>query len=52
MRVMIVDKITKERTLLEDNLTEQQAEQICEEWGWNYIDEDGKSFWLEYEEEN
>lgn len=51
MKVVIVDKRTKERKTIESNLTEKQAWSFCEAWGWNYIDENGKSYWLEVDDE-
>ena len=52
MRVLLRDKRTKEvAEVLAEGLTEKEAEGICEAWGWNYIDENGKSFWIEYEED-
>lgn len=33
-------------------LTEEQAESFCESWGWNYCDEQGRSFWIDYELED
>ena len=51
MKVVLIDKQTKVRTVLQKGLSESEAESICEAWGWNYIDENGKSFWLEYGEE-
>ena len=47
--VMATDKQTKEKTLLERDMTREQAEQFCEMWGWNYCDEWGKSYWLSFE---
>ena len=50
--VYIVDRITKQRSILETVLTEKQAIKICESWAWFYTDEDNKTYWLEYEENN
>lgn len=47
MKVVAVNKRTREETILEENLTEKQAWKFCEEWGWNYIDENSVSWWLE-----
>lgn len=50
-RVYTVNKCTKQRVeIIDEGLTERQAESICEAWGWNYCDEYGKSYWIEYEE--
>ena len=49
--VYMVDKKTKERFIYDYALTERQAEKACEEWSWNYCDENGKSWWLEYDNE-
>lgn len=46
--VYITDRKTKEVQVLESGLTEKQAEKFCEEWGWMYTDENGKTFWLGY----
>ena len=51
MKVLLIDKITREKIVFEENLTEKQAMRICEEWGWSYCDENGRMFWLEYEGE-
>lgn len=51
MKVVLVDKRTREKQTIEKNPTEEQAWSFCEAWGWNYIDENGKSFWLEIEED-
>lgn len=49
-RVFTTSKVTGQRVeILEDKLTERQAERFCEEWGWNY-DDGERSFWLDYEE--
>jgi hypothetical protein len=50
MNVYIVDKRTRAKKVIEENLTEEQAWSFCEAWGWNYIDENGKSFWLEIDD--
>ena len=47
--VMATDKKTKEKTMLERDMTRKQAESFCEAWGWNYCDELGKSYWLSFE---
>ncbi len=49
--VYIVNKKTKERTVLYEHLPLFEAESECESWGWNYCDENGVSYWIEYEEE-
>lgn len=46
MKVIIIDKVTKEEQTLMDNLTEEQETKFCETWGWNYCNEQGKSYWL------
>lgn len=38
------------RRTLEIFKTEKEALKFCEMWGWSYCDEDGKSWWLDYEE--
>ena len=48
-RVVKILKGTEETTTLEDNLTEEQAETICERWGWSY-DDGHNSYWLGIEE--
>lgn len=48
MKVIAIDKQTHERIVLEDDLTEAQAERFCEMWGWSY-DDGKKSYWLEME---
>lgn len=48
-RVNIINKVTKEVTVLYEELTEKEAVKFCEMWGWSYCDEHGKSYWLEYE---
>lgn len=50
-RVLLVDKQSGEYTVYQSGLTEKEAESICEAWGWNYIDENGKSYWMEYDYE-
>lgn len=47
MIVVAINKRTKEERVLEDNLTEKQAESFCEAWGWNFVDENNFSWWLE-----
>lgn len=49
-KVNIINKRTKEKTLLYNGLTEQQAERFCESWGWMYTDENNITYWLELEE--
>lgn len=46
MKVVAINKRTKEETTLEDNLTYEQAEKFCMEWGWSYCDENNVSYWL------
>lgn len=48
--VNIIDRKTKEKSILESGLTEKQAECICESWGWMYTDEHDTTYWLESEE--
>ena len=45
MKVILINKVTKEETVLIDDITEQEAESFCEAWGWNY-DDGYKSYWL------
>ena len=47
--VYITDKVTHEQSILESNLTEEQAESICEEWGWTY-DDGHRSYWMGYDD--
>lgn len=51
MKIVLIDKATMKETTFADNLTEQEAESICESWGWNYCDEKGQSYWMSIEEE-
>lgn len=51
MIVNLVDKRTKARKTIAENMTFDEAWSFCEAWGWNYIDENGKSFWLEVEDD-
>ena len=51
MKVVIINKRTKEEKVLESGLTEKEAESFCEAWGWYYTDETGKTFWLAIEED-
>ena len=47
--LIITNRKTGERSILEEGLTERQAEKECEEWGWMY--DDGKqSYYMSYEE--
>lgn len=47
MKVIAINKKTKEEITLEENLTEKQAWSFCEMWGWSYCDENNISYWLE-----
>jgi|GEM_PF-5456724 len=47
-QVYLLDKDTGEKTMYIDGLSEEEAESICEAWGWNYSDENGKSYWMGY----
>ncbi len=52
-KVYIINKKTGQQVeVLERGLTERQAESFCESWGWNYCDENGVNFWIEYDVEN
>lgn len=52
-RVYTVKKSNRQRVgIIATGLTEAQAQSICESWGWNYCDEDGVSFWIDYEFED
>lgn len=46
MRIILIDKETKAETTLKGNISEEEAERFCEMWGWNYCNEQGKSYWL------
>lgn len=47
--IIITNKRTKEESLFGTYKAEEEAESICEAWGWNY--DDGKqSYWMGYEE--
>ena len=50
--VYIRDRATKERFVYAEELTEKQAESMCEAWGWFYCDENGKTWYMEYDNEN
>lgn len=39
----------KEKLVLASNVTEKVAREYCECWGWNYSDEKGRGYWLDYE---
>ena len=36
--------------VIENNLTEAEAEEFCEAWGWSYQDEQGNDWWIGYQE--
>ena len=36
--IIITNRRTGEQSILMSNLTEQQAEKECEEWGWMFSD--------------
>lgn len=47
--VIYIDKETRKSHLYDENLldlTEEEAENICEQWGWFYCDETDKTYWL------
>ncbi len=47
-KITLIDKAAKKEVkTLEEFLPEGVAENICEQWGWNYCDEQGKSYWME-----
>lgn len=47
--VFIINKTTGQPVkTIADHLTEARAQSICEEWGWNYCDEKGVSYWIDY----
>ena len=47
-KIVLLDKATKKEVKnLGEFLPEEVAENICEQWGWNYCDEQGKSYWME-----
>lgn len=49
-QVYLISKKTRQRhKVIETNLTEEQASRICEQWGWNYCDEHGVNWWIDYE---
>lgn len=45
--IIITNRRTGEQSILESNLTEQQAEKMCEEWGWMYSD-DNNTYYMSY----
>lgn len=52
-RVYTVSKSTRQRVgVILTGLTEAQAQSFCEAWGWSFCDEEGVSYWIDYEEEN
>ena len=49
--VLLISKHTNKRVeTIASNVSEAEALNICEEWGWSYSDEKGCSYWLDYEE--
>lgn len=49
--VYSINKLTRERvSIIATVETEEQASKICEEWGWNYCDENYLNYYMEYEE--
>ncbi len=47
--VIITRRTDGSKSILEYNITEAQAEKMCEEWGWMY--DDGRhSYYMSYEE--
>lgn len=52
-RVFSINKSNRQRVdVIASELTEQEAENFCEAWGWNYSNENGESFYIDYEEED
>lgn len=48
-KIVITNKATKEESVFGVYRSKDDAESICEAWGWNY--DDGKqSYWMGYEE--
>ena len=46
-KITLIDKASKKEVkTLEEFLPEEVAENIGEQWGWNYCDEQGKSYWM------
>lgn len=51
-RVILINKGNRQKVkAIAEHLTESQAERICSQWGWNYSDEQGISYWMDYEKE-
>lgn len=48
--IIIIDKVTKKEQIIDAVKTEEQAESFCDAWGWNYCDERGKSYYIDYME--
>lgn len=48
--IIIIDKITKKSSVLDVVKTEEEAEAFCDSWGWFYTDEQGRTYYLSYEE--
>jgi hypothetical protein len=48
--IIITDKKTKKVSVLDVVKTKEEAEAFCDAWGWFYIDEEGKKYYLDYEE--
>ncbi len=47
--VYAYNKLTyKTEEILATGLTEEEAEELCESWGWNY-DDGEHSYWLSYD---
>ena len=46
--VYVIEKKSRKKELFGSYETERKAERVCEQWGWNYIDENGVSHWMEY----
>lgn len=50
--VFAINKNNRQKAeVIASGVSEEEAIRICEQWGWNYCNEHGQSFWLDYEEE-
>lgn len=51
MKVIMINRVTREEKVYADGLTPQKAEDICSWWGWK-IDDGTSKWWLDTEEED
>lgn len=49
-KVILINKVTREKLIYCTCYTEREAEKCCEEWGWSY-DDGHHSYWMDIEEE-